>query len=164
MKIDIGSGNHPRAGYVAVDIDPKRAHVQGDMRALPFANNSIDAIFASHCLEHISKFEVVPTLKEWARVLARYGELEILVPDLAWCCRRWLETQDDGWDMAILFGSQTQDGGLTIHTGEFHRTGFTEALMRRYLVEAGLVVLYFERIWTHGQETMFFRCTGDWAS
>ncbi len=156
MNLDIGSGNNPRVGYLALDIDPRCADVVAEMMHLPFAEGSVERIYAAHCLEHISKFEVVPTLREWWRVLRVGGELELLVPDLVWCVQRWLQTQGDGWDMAVIFGSQTQDGGATIHRGEFHKTGFTEALVHGYLVEAGFQVKAFERIWTHGQETMKF--------
>jgi predicted SAM-dependent methyltransferase len=157
LKLDIGAGNDPQEGYMAVDAFGN-PDVQADMWALPFDDDTIDEIRSAHALEHISKFQVVPTLWEWRRVLRSGGRLDLQVPDLEWCVKRWLQTKRDGWDMAILFGSQTQDGGQTIHPGEFHKTGFTEALMLEYLNRAGFMVSGFERIWTHEQETMRFVC------
>lgn len=160
IRIDVGGGNNPQPGFLNVDLDNPRADIQADMGKLPFPDASVDVIFSSHALEHVSKFEVVPVLREWRRVMKPSGRIIIRVPNLVWCVKRWLQTQGDGWDMALIFGSQSQDG-QTIHQGEFHKTGFTEALMRKYLQQARLTVVKYEVLWTHEQETMSFECVKD---
>ncbi len=157
MRLDIGGGNNPLPDYLSVDAFTG-ADVQAYMWALPFADGSVDEIYSSHALEHISKFQVVPTLEEWARVIKAEGRIIIRVPDLEWCVNKWLETKGDGWDMAIIFGSQTQDDGISIHEGEFHKTGFTRGLMLGYLRKAGLTLFRYEDLWTHEQKTMSFEC------
>jgi SAM-dependent methyltransferase len=49
-----------------------------DGRTLPFADGTQDAVYSSHCLEHID--DVVHTLREWHRVLRVGGFLVIAVP------------------------------------------------------------------------------------
>ncbi len=49
-----------------------------DGRTLPFADLSQDAVFASHCLEHIEDFP--NALRDWFRVLKVGGFLVIMVP------------------------------------------------------------------------------------
>ena len=49
-----------------------------DGRTLPFAEESQDAVFASHCLEHIPDFR--NALQDWFRVLRVGGFLVIMVP------------------------------------------------------------------------------------
>lgn len=51
------------------DIDPAyNPDVLADMRALPADVGHFDAVYASHCLEHIAQHEVVPCLRGWSRV------------------------------------------------------------------------------------------------
>lgn len=150
MKLDIGCGNSPREGFQGVD---KFIHaygiMQNDMWDLPFGDNSIDRIYCSHALEHIEKAKIVPTLKEWRRVIKPTGEIEILVPDLEWCCHQWLVHKSNDWWMDILFGNQE-------HPGEFHKTGFTYDIMKRYIFMAGLVLLHSTTVWSHEQATLQF--------
>lgn len=49
-----------------------------DGRTLPFADNSQDAVFSSHCLEHIE--DARSAIREWFRVLKNDGYLIITVP------------------------------------------------------------------------------------
>ncbi len=72
-------------GYIAdvVPIVPQAVGVELDFpgydgRTLPFAEESQDAVFASHCLEHIPDFR--NALQDWFRVLRTGGFLVIMVP------------------------------------------------------------------------------------
>lgn len=152
IRLDIGSGGPGEDGRIGVDPYAPGADVVAFGWALPYDDSSVDEIFSSHALEHIEKRKVVPTLTEWARVIKPEGKIIIRVPDLVWCCTHWLQHQDNGWSMDTLFGHQA-------HEGEFHRTGFTKALMKGYLQEAGLVLVVYEELETHGQKTMSFECT-----
>ena len=72
-------------GYITdvVPIVPQAVGVELDFpgydgRTLPFADNSQDSVFASHCLEHIPDF--CNALQDWFRVLKVGGFLVIMVP------------------------------------------------------------------------------------
>lgn len=153
IKLDIGSGgkaaSYLGAGWLGVDPYVEDADIKAPMWQLPFDDNSIDEIFTSHALEHIAKAEIIPTLKEWYRVLKPGGKVTIRVPDLEWCVRHWLQHQNDtGWCLDIIFGNQN-------HAGEFHKTGFTSLTLTRYAQIAGFTnVLKLEYLDTHGQQTI----------
>ena len=156
-KIDIGCGlreswYQPEEDWIRIDPyinDPQIVKAFADK--LPYGDNSVDEIFSSHLLEHLSKFEVVPALKEWHRVLKPEGKLTVRVPDLAWCCQWWLDHQTTGWDMDVLFGNQSREG-------EFHKTGFNREIMVDYLRESGFSVRVYNELQTHSQKTLEFIC------
>ncbi len=156
IRLDIGSGDQTgESEFLRVDPFVDSSDIKAMMWDLPFADDSVDEIFTSHALEHIGRGQVVETLTEWRRVIKPGGKITIRVPDLVWCCEHWLQvakenpTECDGWDMAVLFGSQT-------HEGEYHKTGFTYPLMAKYLYQAGLRLDHFEKLWTHSQQTLSF--------
>lgn len=133
VKLDIGCGvpESTREGYIGVDryADNPDA-VVADMWDLPFIDGCIDEIYSGQALEHISKFQIIPTLTEWKRVLKIGGKLEINVPDLEWSCMWWLTHQTILWDMDIIYGKQT-------HDGEYHKTGFSQRILWDYFQQIG---------------------------
>jgi len=57
MKVEIGGGPIPLNGYVNVDhMDHPLVNHKVDLNKerLPFTDNSVDEIYSSHCLEHLS--------------------------------------------------------------------------------------------------------------
>jgi predicted SAM-dependent methyltransferase len=104
---------------------------------------------SSHALEHVGKFEVVPTLKEWRRLLKPGGLATIEVPDFEWCLKNWLWRKSTDWHLDTIFGQQT-------NVGEYHKTGFTYDIMLGYLAEAQLVLAAFDVIESHGQPILVF--------
>jgi predicted SAM-dependent methyltransferase len=150
MKLDIGCGRSPKAGYIGVDIvADTHPDIVAPMWEIPVSDNTVDEIFSTHALEHVSKNQVIPTLREWLRLLRPGGKARIEVPDLAWCCRNWLDHRSNDWHMDTIFGNQE-------HEGEFHKTGFTYEIMRGYLGHAGFVLDNFSVIQSHGQDTLVF--------
>lgn len=147
MKLDVGSGPFPKAGYRTCDMFVG-ADYQCPMWRIPVEDGEVEAIWSSHALEHVGKAMVAPTLAEWFRVLRPGGLLELEVPDLRWVCRNWLEHQSDDWHMDTIFGNQE-------HEGEFHKTGFTPAILERRLREAGFEVGSIDIVWSHEQDTLF---------
>jgi predicted SAM-dependent methyltransferase len=130
MKLDIGGGNEAREGYINVDAYADEADVRAPMDCLPFANLSVDEVYSSHALEHVGKYQVAPTIREWYRVLRYGGLLVIEVPDFEWVCRNWLQKRNAGWDLDAVFGDQSSPG-------QYHKTGFTREIMYQRLLEAG---------------------------
>lgn len=148
IRLDIGSGTAPLPGYLTVDPYMENADYKDSMwNLLSFEDNSVDEIYSSHALEHIPQKMVIPTLSEWKRVLKPGGTIILRVPDLEWCCKHWLANQNTGWDMMVLFGNQN-------HDGEFHKTGFSERILKMYAFTVGFKIMKFEKIWTHEQQTL----------
>lgn len=90
IKIHLGSGCRPLAGYVNVDINASNMpDVVHDLTQYPwpFADNSADEIVCVHVLEHLihqgNANEFFAFFRECWRVLEHGGVLRIVVPDAA---------------------------------------------------------------------------------
>jgi len=77
-------------GCGARDFGPDWVHIDGgdyphlnskDITKLPYDDNTVDLIYASHVLEYFSREEVNGVLQEWFRVLKKGGILRLAVPD-----------------------------------------------------------------------------------
>jgi len=84
LNLHLGCGyvNHPE--FTNIDLLPARhIHYLRPINNLqPFKNESVDLIYASHCLEHFPYADVPEVIQEWNRVLKKKGILRISVPDL----------------------------------------------------------------------------------
>lgn len=130
--LDVGCGDiKVDPGVLGVDAysDSPKVNVKAYMWDMPFEDNSIDGILCMMALEHISKFQVMPTLYEFNRVLKTGAKFIILVPDLIWVLERFIQNPNVEWEMDMLFGTQ-------LHDGEFHKTGFTKEIIELYFNEA----------------------------
>lgn len=80
---------------VALDINPDvKKHASSEVQTIvsrstdiPLDDDSVDIVYVSNFFEHISREEIVLTLKEIRRVLKRTGRLLILQPNIRFCAR-----------------------------------------------------------------------------
>src|SRR5688572_29678427 len=113
----------------------------GDVRDLTaFPEQSFDALYASHVLEHLSYNGVlVEALKGMHRILRPGGKLLISVPDLDVLCRLFvhdkLTTQDRFQVMRMMFGGQ-------LDAYDFHYAGLNGEFLSSFLVQAGFKEAY----------------------
>jgi SAM-dependent methyltransferase len=56
----------------------------GDMRELPFADESFDAIVSSYAIDHLNREGRAKALREGARVLKSRGELLLMIVNVDW--------------------------------------------------------------------------------
>ena len=86
MKIDIGGGLFPRAGYTTIDMEDADIIWNLD-NGIPLEDNSVGVLNASHVIEHLK--DPIKTMGEIHRVLAHGGWAFIEVPSTegngAWC-------------------------------------------------------------------------------
>ena len=82
IKLEFGSGSKKgKLGWTTVDICPG-ADIEWDLlNDIPLPDNSVDAIYSSHLLEHLSYKELIRTLSDWFRLLKPQGKILICVPD-----------------------------------------------------------------------------------
>jgi len=80
--LELGCGNRKRVeGAIGIDqLDYPCVDIVGDVRAIlsNFPDQSVDAIYSFHFLEHVSDFSGL--LKEMERILKTGGKLEAVVP------------------------------------------------------------------------------------
>ena len=50
---------------------------------MPYADESVDEIRASHVLEHFPQAQLPAVIADWVRALTKGGKLKIAVPDFA---------------------------------------------------------------------------------
>jgi len=129
LYLDVGAGKYSQLeGWTAVDLYTE-ADINAPMWEIPLPDGSVKGIMSQNALEHVQKDRVVPTLREWARLLEKGGRLELMVPDLEWACHWFIARPTNGWDMDIIYGNQQ-------HMGEFHLTGFTRDIIKDYFEQS----------------------------
>lgn len=156
--LNIGSGLpaehklHPffRAGpwnEIRVDIDARvNPDVVADITDLSaFADDSVDGVWCSHNLEHLHDHQVPLALREIFRVLRDDGVFLLTMPDLqsvaemiaAGGCEEVAYVSPAGpiTPLDMLYGHRPSIAAGNVHM--MHRTGFTQARLKRVLGEAG---------------------------
>lgn len=83
IRLNLGSGPQRYSGFLSVDTVPKWADVVHDLtKPLPFPDNSVSELFASHVIEHFPMWQIQDILQDWCRVLKPHtGLLWGFVPD-----------------------------------------------------------------------------------
>ncbi len=95
-NLNLGCGKRFSKSWINIDFNSEFPEVISCnfLQPLPFPNNSIDAIYSSHALEHFSQQTGENLLRECFRVLKPHGILRIVVPDLEQTCREYLRVMD----------------------------------------------------------------------
>lgn len=138
VKLHIG-GKEPHPDWKILDVEERpEVDFVCDASSLDiFDDESVDAIYASHVLEHFYyniDNELHRTLCEWHRVLKPGGKLLISVPDLQVICWLYLNPNlmplERHHLMRIIFGGQT-------NIYDVHKVGFDFDILGLYLEQAG---------------------------
>ena len=82
LKVNLGCGKR-NFGEHWIHIDGSEyPHIHShDIVNLPFNENSVDLIYASHVFEYFDREEAVDVLKKWHKKLKKGGVLRLAVPD-----------------------------------------------------------------------------------
>jgi len=119
MKLHLGCGKR-NFGDDWIHIDGSNyEHIKyHDITRLPFDDNPVDLIYASHVLEYFDREEVLLVLKEWQRVLKNNGVLRLAVPNFETMTKLYI--QGHGLDKFIgpIFGKWKMTETETI----YHKT------------------------------------------
>ena len=137
MKLNLGCGTQVPDGWVNVDyalgarlmkfpffkainskvrffnLDWDERIVLHDLtKRFPWADNTVDAIYSSHTLEHLSKEQGQYFLQECYRVLKSEGVVRIVVPDLKHFVEQYLHknmrADDFVQKLGVLYGTKGQ--------------------------------------------------------
>ena len=97
----------------------------GDITAgLPVDDNSADAVYCSHVLEHLGRDDVPKALATTLRILKPGGIFRMIVPDLEWRVRRYLAHRAAGHATAA------DDFIAALNVGDRQRARGPMALLR----------------------------------
>lgn len=83
VKIDIGCGPNKQEGFIGVDqyAFPGVDHVvKVGREPLPFDNESVDEVHASHFVEHLNAVERCALFNELHRVMKKDAKMTMIVP------------------------------------------------------------------------------------
>ena len=135
---------------VRLDADPESgADLIGDMLDIPMEPDSVDAVFTSHTLEHVTYHDGIRALREFLRVLKPCGRVWIVVPNIGALGElissgKLYDTLYDSPGGKVcaadmLYGHQgliERDGGERAYRFA-HRFGYTPETLRGSLEAAG---------------------------
>lgn len=135
MKLHIG-GTQTLNGWKLMNIkSADGVDYVGDIQDLSqFANESCEAIYASHVLEHIKRGNLIPTLAGIRRLLTFDGLFLVSVPDLEVLCNLFLQPdltiEQRLHVIGMIYGGQSDEY-------DYHFIGFNYDLLAHCLKLAG---------------------------
>jgi predicted SAM-dependent methyltransferase len=92
--LEIGSGDKKgKNGWVTVDLHGSDI-IHDLKKGIPLFDNSVDEIYASHVLEHISFKDLIVLLDEIYRVLKLNGKFSVCVPDASLYIKSYANKQN----------------------------------------------------------------------
>lgn len=113
-------------------------------KPLPLEDNSIREILANDVLEHLQRYEVVPALKEFCRILEHTGRIRIKSPNirvLAFALAAG--TIPDVEFERKMYGDQQ-------YPENTHKCGFTPVMLRSLLTQTGFIIISSSDVGTGG--------------
>jgi hypothetical protein len=139
MKINLGSGYRRYDGFVNIDDDPLvkpdyLVNIDDVNIRLPFDDNTVEEIKASHILEHIGD-GFIPLMKELYRVSSHGAILDIVCPH---------HTHD------VFFGDPTHRRPITVNAMKLFSKKFNQQQIEKFDASSGLGLKYdidFEVVW-----------------
>ncbi|MDE6969067.1 MAG: methyltransferase domain-containing protein, partial [Eubacterium sp.] len=115
VRLNLGAGHICFDDYINVDERQIRnIDIVADVRELPFAEQSVDEIYASHIIEHFTRheFETV-ILPYWYRLLKAGGKIRVILPDLESMIEHYKNQQYEIGELReVLYGLQEYPGDV----------------------------------------------------
>ena len=154
--LNLGCGHRLHPAWINVDYVATEAGVMAYdlMHGIPFSDESVDVVYHSHFLEHLSRAAAETFVHECFRVLRPQGLLRVVVPDLENVVRAYLaalEKVSDGsqawsanYDWLLLemldqFVRETQGGEMQIWLVQAHLPN-KEFVMQRCGTEVAALI------------------------
>lgn len=105
LKLDLGCGLRPKEGFLGVDSKDFGQKVTHDLRKpWPWEDGSVEEVYSSHFLEHLTSPERVHFFNELYRVLIKGGKATIIVPH--WSSERAYGDPTHQWPPVVFFSFQ----------------------------------------------------------
>lgn len=138
LKIEIGSGEYPKEGYIHVDVRSGMPcqEYQANIMELPFEDGVADEIVGVAIIEHLEAEEVPKAMAECRRVLRPGGVLKLYTFNLLDICQQILDGGGEN-NLVTLVGWLY---GRPRYPENRHRTAFTPDMLRQVYEGAGFEV------------------------
>jgi predicted SAM-dependent methyltransferase len=147
VYLHLGCGTINRPEFINIDgyPYPHVHYVQGIEKLSRFHNETIDLIYACHCLEHFEYFKTKAVLEEWYRVLKGKGILRLSVPDFD---KLLVIYKNNGKDLDLIM---PQLMGGQNNKYNFHLTAFSMVNLFRLLTNVGFSII---QKWVPGNDNL----------
>ena len=132
MKLNLGCFDKKLPGFTNIDIreDVEPDVVDDAFTLKKFNKNSVELIYCSHMLEHLTFKEADRAIHRWFDVLKKGGTLRLAVPDMEAVFAHYFYWKDLKLLYSALWGSQR-------HEFDYHRNGWDEQTLSEKLKEVG---------------------------
>lgn len=152
LQLDFGCGEHPRKGFVGIDIRP----CEGVEYIIPsweadrhFRAESVDEIYSRYMLQHLTFTQAFQTLKVWFALLKPSAVCEVVVPDFNYYCQSYmnlaqdsLREQDSDTLEKCLIGIWGQQKNSFHNSIDVHKSGYDFKLLCSMLLKAGFKTVF----------------------
>ena len=135
--IHIDGGNYPH-------LDSK------DIINLPYEDNSIDLIYASHVIEYFDREEIPNILKKWKSKLKPGGTLRLAVPNFHTMAKLYIEDKISLNNfLGPLYGKMKMDNSII-----YHKTTYDYKELKDILDKCGFInINYYD--WRNTEHSNF---------
>lgn len=138
MKIEFGGGETPR----------KPKYKQVDIRQLPgidFVGNAweidqqvnagiVEEIYSRHFFEHLTFYQGRLTLISWYKILKSGGRVEMIIPNMMFHIRQWLDKSNQDHANAGFWGWQRDNENWVWDT---HKSGYDKDTLKIFVDQHG---------------------------
>lgn len=159
-NIYMGCGPDIREGFLHCDIR-KFDHIDIVCKAWELSSHidEVNHIYSRHMLEHLTDNESKLTLQDWFNSLKIGGSVRIIVPDMDFHCKQWLDakwsdiTVEEKWSdsthsHASIYGWQKEcnplDDNYNTTYWDVHKSGYNKRKMEYLLNKIGYKDVYVE--------------------
>jgi hypothetical protein len=145
LYVQFGAGNQSVPGWVSFDASPtlviqnipilgqllrpklncifdKEIKYGDIVKGLPIADESVDGLFCSHVLEHLSYADFSTALNNSYRYLKKGAIFRIVVPDLEWYVRQYVQSKQSSSSLEKARASSTFMKGTCLGLEESRMT------------------------------------------
>lgn len=152
-KLHLGCADRILDGFINIDMLPLDGVdlIENVETLESFENGSVDLIYASHVLEHISRRRYKQVLKRWYDLLNDGGTLRLSVPDL----KKWFEYYFESGNfrtlLSALYGGQKDEY-------DYHCMGWDEQTLVEDLLQIG-----FKKVERYNWQDTEHSSVRDWS-
>jgi predicted SAM-dependent methyltransferase len=162
LRLNLGSGHHPKPGWVNVDLLAPTVDLRLDLRErLPFANDTAELVYCEHFFEHLCypnldvpqarelepsghESEALQFLRECQRVLTPGGTLHLVVPDVEGIIQQYVDRRRIPFPLDHWWGPKWCDTPLhcvnyVFRQGTEHKYAYDDETLQLVLRRAGFV-------------------------
>lgn len=134
MKIEFGCGDSPT----------KENFLTCDIRNLPgitfvcecwdidkhVSENSVEEIFSRHFFEHLTFKQGSHLLDVWYKILKPGGKIGMIIPNMDYHAKQWLNGNDYNRAKKSIFGHQR---GSMFDTWDIHKSGYNKDTLKELI-------------------------------